>query len=146
MKPYLIIFVFLSGCAFYPKRTSHYQSEEPKEGKAAVYIYRMPTSLDSLNPDVPRFFINEKKLGRLLTGGYYLEIVEPGEIEVSYRNGLFGIAFPWKANAMNFTAKPGQKYFIKFSLQNIVIVRTEFQLVPYDQGETEITTTKLLVN
>lgn len=89
--------------------------------------------------------MNDKLLGKLSLGGYYAETVEPGEIEISYKNSLFGIPFPWKSKSIRFSAQAGQTYFVKFSIES-VFRYVDLKLVSSPQGKQEIANTRLLVN
>lgn len=144
MKYLLPILIIMVGCA-YPKRTTKYSQQTPSSGKAIIYLYRTPTSLDSANPDVPKFYINDIALGKLEIGGYYAQEVEPGEIDVSYHGSLFGIPIPWPSHHVQFVAVSGQKYFVKFSVETLFRI-TDFRQVSGKQGEEEIQSTVLLVN
>lgn len=143
MRKFLLLVTLLSGCA-YPKRTSQYISEVPSPGKALIYIYRTPTSIDSLNPELPKFFINNELIGKLAIGGYYLQIVNPGEVEISYKDSFAGL-YLWKSGDIKIVAQANQKYFIKYSIESIMRIVT-FKEVSTNVGETEIASTQLLAN
>jgi len=134
----------LSGCA-YPTRQEVYTSQSLESGKSVVYVYRADTAIDSLNPDVPRFFVNGASIGRLLLGGYYRIVVDPGPVSVTYRTSLFGIPFFWDDGEVKFTAAEGKAYFVKFGVETIMRLN-RFELVPDDFGVDEIKSTKHLVN
>lgn len=144
MKTLFLILTLLSGCA-YPKRTTPYKMEPPSTGKASIYIYRTPTSIDSLNPEIPKFSVNGATVGKLSIGGYYHLAVEPGEAQVSYKDSIMGIYPPWNSRDINFVAKSDEKYFIKYSIESVMRIVT-FKLVSNSQGEEEIKSTDLLVN
>lgn len=144
MKYFLLISLFLTGCA-YPRYTSSYSPQTVNKEKAHVYIYRTKTSIDSMNPDIPRFFVNDKLLGKLGIGGYYFTEVDPGEVDVAYYDSLFGIPMAFHKKHLKFKAESGQKYFVKFSIESVMRI-TEFKQVPQSQGEVEIESTVLLVN
>lgn len=144
MKYILLALLFLTGCAF-PRLTSNYAPQTVAHEKALVYIYRTKTTIDAANLDIPRFFVNEKQVGKLAIGGYYAEEVTPGDVDVAYDVGLFGIPISWPRYHVKFKAEPGQKYFVKFSIESMMRI-TEFKQVPQAQGEEEIKSTALLVN
>jgi hypothetical protein len=144
MVSFFLVFV---GCAL-PQKTKNYERSQPEPNKAAVYIYRTPTSVDSVNPDVPRFYVNKEELGKLRIGGYYISIVEPGEVLVYYKDSLFSIPLPWKSQEIHFNAIAGQVYFIKYGTDfSLLEGKTlTFKVVPLKIGESEILSTQLLVN
>ncbi len=144
MKAICILLIILSGCA-YPSKKSPYSVQVAEKGKAVIYLYRTSTAVDSLNPDVPRFYINGDKLGRLTVGGYYRAEVTPGEVFVTKKGSLFGIPFFWKEGEVKFTALENHTYFVKFSIESIMRIQ-EFKLVTNTVGEQEIKETMLLVN
>lgn len=135
---------FLLGCA-YPKKTTSFSPVGKVDGKAIIYVYRTDTSVDSANPDIPRFFINDKLLGKLSLGGYYVETVEPGDTEITYKDSLFGIPLPWKGKSIRISTQANQTYYVKFSIET-VFRYVDLKLVPNAHGEKEIANTQLLVN
>ena len=106
------------------------------------------TSIDSANPDVPRFFVNDKALGKLSIGGYYAESLEPGDVEIAYKDSLFGIPFPWKSQKIHLNAAAGKTYFLKYETDfSLLEGKTlSFRVVPTVIGECEIRSTQLLEN
>jgi hypothetical protein len=142
MKIIMVLFLSVSGCA-YPSLTTQYSPTKAPKDQAVVYLYRPNTSMDAVNPDVPRFYIGEEKMGRLKIGGYFVKNVEPGDVKIYYKESLFGIPFPWKTGSLKIHAESGKKYFVRFSVDHL-FYRTEFQVVPTGQGESEIAATKLL--
>lgn len=143
MKKILLLAIMITGCA-YPKRSSQYQSENLSPEKALIYIYRTPTSIDSLNPEIPKFFINQLTIGKLSIGGYYVQAVDPGEVAISYKDSFVGL-YLWKSGEVKLTAQAGKKYFIKFSIESLMRI-VSFKEVPANIGEEEIKSTYLLVN
>ncbi len=143
MKYIFLGILFLVGCT-YPSKKDFYSFQAPEKGKAVVYLYRSNTSIDSLNPDVPRFYVNKSKLGKLSTGGFYRVEVDPGEISLIYKNSLFGIPFFWKSGEVKFVALDNHVYYVKFSIES-VMRSVEFKPVPNAIGEQEIKETRLLV-
>jgi hypothetical protein len=142
---YILIFCFLiAGCA-YPKRTHVYTPVKPVKGKAIVYLYRPNTAIDAANPDVPQFFISDQRLGKLIIGGYYVAIVDPGQIKLIYKETLFGILLPWKMREIEFYAHPDKSYYVKFSIETI-FRNVDFRMVDPYQGQEEISDLGLLVN
>lgn len=139
----LLLLLGLSGCA-YPKRTDYFTAAVGSPSKAVVYLYRTQTQIDSLNPDIPTFYINGKKIGRLSLGGYYRVEVDPGPLKLTYRDYLLGIPTWMSPLKVEFTAEANKVYFVKFSIESILRV-TRFELVPDPLGEAEIKTTQLLV-
>ena len=132
----LIFLLFVLSCSL-PKVKGPYNPQKPKEGKAIVYIYRLDTSIDSANPDIPTFYVNEKKQGKLMIGGHYSENVDVGNIEIAYKGSLFGLRFPWKSQKLRFTAKPNHVYYVRFSIEGMMRI-TQFKLVPNSQAQSEM--------
>lgn len=143
MKTVLLFLLLLTGCA-YPSWSTHYEPTTPLPEKALIYIYRTQTTIDSVNPEIPKFFINGHELGKLVIGGYYVQSVDPGEIEVYYKNSFMGF-YPWKSGTIQLKAQAGQKYFIKFSIESLMRI-VSFKIVPAEIGAEEIKSTSLLVN
>ncbi len=142
---YLFLFTLLMvGCA-YPKRGEKYTPTSPPAGKAVVYVYRTPTSIDSANPDIPRFYINDKQLGKLAIGGYYMAEVDAGDLDIYFKDTLFGLPLPWTELHVKLKAEPKQKYFIKFSIESAFRIRELKQVSPA-QGEAELPLTVQLIN
>lgn len=131
-----------------PKKLQVYEPTVPAKDKATVYIYRAPTSVDSLNPDIPRFFLNDTSHGKLTIGGHYVSIVNPGEVYVYYKEGLFGIPFPWKSQEIKFNAEAGKIYFVKYGVGfELPFGKTyTFGLMPNNVCESEISKTRFLKN
>lgn len=144
MKLIILLILVLAGCA-YPTKKESYKFQTSQRGKVAVNIYRTQTAIDSVNPDVPRFYINDTSLGRLTIGGYYRTEVNPGEVSVTYKSSLFGIPFFWNDGEVKFIAVENQAYFLKFSIETFMRLQ-EFKIVPTANGENEIKGTNLLVN
>jgi len=143
MKQLLVLF-FLTSCA-YPQKTRLYVEEPTKDKMAIVYLYRLDSSIDSLNPDIPRFFINDKLIGKLRLGGYYVNQVEPGDIKMIYKMSLFGIPLPWISGVVEFKAEPKERYCVKFDIATGMRIES-FKLVSHQQCDQEIKSTVLLVN
>ena len=147
IKSYVLVttLTILSSCA-YPTKKSNYIAEPPTKKMAAVYIYRTQTSIHSANPDVPAFFVNDVRVGKLSIGGYYRVLVNPGEISVTNKGSLFGMTTPWKEGEVKFTAKENMSYYVKYAVEMEPFLTTTFKLVPETFGENDIKTTQLLVN
>jgi hypothetical protein len=141
---FLILSIYLVGCA-YPKKTEFFRSAESNPEKAVLYIYRTPTSVDSLNPEVPSFYVNGDKIGKLSIGGYYMVLIPPGSVVINYKTPLFGMPLFMSPQELKITAAANQVYFVKFSIESIMRI-TDLKLVPNHVGEGEIKTTQLLVN
>ena len=84
-------------------------------------------------------------IGKLSLGGYYVQTVEPGEIEISYKDSLFGLPLPWTSKRLRISAQPNQKYYVKFSIET-VFRYVDLRLVDPALAEQEIATTQLLTN
>ena len=140
----VLIFIVLSGCA-YPTKKGPFVAQSPEKGMSVIYIYRSQTSVDSVNPDVPRFFVNDNSIGRLSIGGYYRVMVPSGKTMVTYRGSLFGIPFFWNSGKVEIMALENQSYFVKFGIESMMRVK-KFKLVSDVVGKREIKKTKLLVN
>ncbi len=135
-----MVLLFLVSCS-HPKVRGPYNLQKPAEGKAIIYLYRLETPIDSLNPDIPLFYINNKKQGKLIIGRHYMENVDAGKTEISYKESLFGIRFPWKSNKLIFEAQANQIYYVRFSIESVMRI-TRLQLVPTSTAQSEITSTK----
>ena len=139
------LFLLLVSCA-YPKKTSKFTQASFPPNKAMIYLYRLPTHVHSLNPDIPKFYVGDQTIGKLLIGGYYFIEVDPGEIDITYKTPLFGIYFPWKDERLRINAKPGKPIFLKFEVTFGLGSVTKFKEVPANVGSVEITKTSLLKN
>jgi hypothetical protein len=146
---YLISMICLTfvACAL-PQKSGQFASHAAEPTKALIYIYRMPTSIDAVNPDIPRVYVNDEKLGKIRIGGYYVTAVEPGELKVYYKDSLIGIPTPWTGNEIDMEAKAGQSYYFKYETAFAVMTgkTTAFLMMPNAQAESEIKATELLVN
>jgi len=140
----ILVLITLSGCA-YPTKKESFIAQYPEKGMSVIYLYRSQTSIDSVNPDVPRFFVNDKAIGRLSIGGYYRVVVRPGKSIVTYKDSFFGIPFFWNSGKVEVMALENQSYFVKFGIESILRVE-KFELIPDVVGRREIKKTKLLVN
>ena len=140
---YLFIFS-LVGCA-YPKKTTPFEFAPIEKDQAIIYLYRLPTSIHSVNPDVPRFYINDKTVGKLVIGGYYVIRVQPGESDISIRNSFLGIPLPWKSQRIRFNVLPGQPVYVKYEVTFLLSPEIHFSVVPVQIGSVEIQQTRLLV-
>ncbi|MNJ92614.1 hypothetical protein D3C87_102880 [compost metagenome] len=147
LKYTLTLLFVLSGCA-YPDLTKNYTPQKPTPKKALVYIYRNQAQVDSANFDVPRFYINDQLVGKLLLGGYYVQEVEPGKVVIYSKESALGIPFPWKALEVAFEAKANHIYFVKFRKEfganSGIGIGQELKLVPQAQAGQEIAETQLL--
>lgn len=141
---YIITALLIIGCA-YPKKTTFFELPENSKEKAVVYLYRTPTSIDSLNPDVPIFYVNDDKIGKLSIGGYYKILVSPGTVLFSYKTPLFGIPLFTSSQKLKFDVEASQVYYVKFSVESIMKL-TYLNLIPSNIGVGEIKKTQLLVN
>ena len=138
----LLLFV---GCA-HPKKTSSFKVADVSPNKGVVYLYRLPTHVHSLNPDIPKFYAGDETVGKLLIGGYYAIELPPGEIDLTYKTPLFGIYFPWKSGRLKVKVKSSQPTFVKFEVTFGMGASTKFVVIPNHIGSKEITQTKLLKN
>ncbi len=127
----------LLGCAS-AQLTTPFSYAPVKNGKALLYIYRLDTVVGSLNPDIPKILINNKVVGPLNIGGYYKQQIEPGDIEVTWKEAIN--IFPRKK--LNKKVEADKVYFVKLEIKEI---DTFFDFVPADFGINEIKTTKLLI-
>ncbi len=141
----LIALLFVVGCA-HPSRTSSFQIKDAATDKAIIYLYRMPTHVHSLNPDIPKFYAGDRTIGKLVIGGYYAIEVDPGAIDITYKTPLFGIYFPWKSGRLTVKAESEKPVFIKFEVSYGMGSITTFKQVPEKTGFAEITKTSLLKN
>jgi uncharacterized protein DUF2846 len=144
---YLIVLLFITGCA-YPKKTSNFSYEKPQERMAVVYLYRVDSQIDSLNPEVPKFFINDTELGKLLLGGYYVKHVPPGDVVIKYKESIVSDFFAWMFGSkreISFKAESNKSYCAKFAIESVMRI-TYFQLVSDKQCEQEIKSTFQLIN
>ena len=146
MRLFLIIaLLFFTACS-YPKKTTPFAIAPVPPELATIYIYRLPTYIHSVNPDVPRFYVDDEPMGKLVIGGYYAVQVEPGKVDVTYRNSLFGIPFPWKSGRVKLDVERGKSYFVRFAVYYGMGASTEFIQMPANIGAAEITKTVLLEN
>lgn len=144
MKIFLIVFqllVFL-GCA-YPQKKGSFEKSSMIAGQSRIYLYRLPTEIDSLNGDVPRFYVNDSEVGKLLVGGYYEINISPGNLNLYYKESLFGIPFFWKSRELIFEVKANEIYFVRFGINGIFRIY-EFTQVRPEIGFEEIKKTVLL--
>jgi hypothetical protein len=132
------------GCS-YPKKTDFFSVTTASPKKSVIYLYRIKTSVDSLNPDIPIFYVNDNKIGRLSLGGYYRIEVEPGPVKITYRTPLFGIPMFKSLQKLEANVDPNKSYFVKFSIESDFRI-SELKVVPHMMGEAEIKTTQLLTN
>ena len=140
MKASLLFLLFLISCSL-PKAKGPYTYQAPPEGMATIYIYRLDTSIDAANIDIPVFYVNDDKQGKLLIGGHYVAMVNAGKAEVAYKNSLFGIRFPWKATKLSFNAEANKVYYVRFSIEGLMRIM-QFKMIPNSQAQQEIVTTK----
>lgn len=137
--------IFALGACAYPKKISPFIPLESKAGKSIVYIYRLPNQIDTTNPEPPIFYINDQRIGKLQVGGAYSTYVDPGDVEVSFANSLFGMAF-WKSpKKVRFTAYSGESYYVEFGIHSMLRF-LEFELIPKEKGSVDIQQTMLLGN
>lgn len=143
-------FWVLGGCTTYPERIENFAAVTPKAGKALVYLYRTPTAIHNANIDVPRFFVRsgsgqEIFVGRMVIGGFYAIEVEPGPVEIYYKNSLFMIPFWWRSQTRQVDAKVADPTYVKFEVTvGLMGEKIFFEQVPRQQGEYEIRETKSL--
>lgn len=140
----LLLVLCLTSCA-YPEYKDPFFPHPDVNGKAKIYLYRSKTTIHAANPDVPRFYVGEKEVGRLMIGGYFVEWVDPGKVKFTYKKPLFGIFFPWHYKGIEFEAKPNETYYLTFIVEPLMGGGTMY-LVDPRRGETEIKQTQLLVN
>jgi hypothetical protein len=141
----VVVAALTGGCA-YPKKTKLFEPGILRPEKSRVYLYRTKTQIHSVNPDVPKFYVGDRLIGRLLIGGYYLVEVDPGEHEIYYKVPLFGITFPWKSGKLKVQLKPGETAYVKFAVEFGLGPVTIFRVMPANAGEQEIRQTQLLEN
>ena len=136
------LILFLFGCAS-AKLTSQFSELAPDKNKATIYIYRLDTSIHSLNPDIPVFYLNGKEIGPLNIGGYYVQQVDEGTVEINYKeNGFLWLGYLFPSKKIKVDAKAGKSYFVKFE---VALMGTFFDFVPYEFGIQDIRSTKLLI-
>ncbi len=137
----IILSSFL-GCAS-AKLTSQFSEPTSIKNKAIVYIYRLNTSIHSLNPDIPVFYLNRKEVGPLNIGGYYAQYVDEGPVEINYKeNGFLWLGYLFPSKKIKIEAKSGKSYFVKYE---VALMGTFFDFVPAEFGVSDIQRTKLLV-
>lgn len=140
---FILNFIFLAGCA-YPQKTTSFEPAKIEKNEGLVYLYRTPTSIHSINPDVPKFYINDEPIGRLVIGGYYAIKVQPGDVNISYKTPLFGILFLFKNGRIRFQVLPNKPVYVKFAVLFSMGTETVFEVVPDEVGRAEIKETNLL--
>ena len=121
--------------------TSSFAEVQPSKQKSIVYLYRLKTTYHSLNPDIPIFYFNDKKIGTLNIGGYYAQEVDPGPLEISFSNPFFGLNFWRSGRKVKIDVVAGHSYFVKYELEMMSVY---FDQVPSVYGLKEIKFTKLL--
>lgn len=143
MKQLAFIAVFitvLTGCSS-AQLTTDFTEARPNDKKAIVYLYRLKTAYHSLNPDIPLFYFNDKKVGPLKVGGYYAQEVDPGPLEISFSDPFFGMHLWRSGRKVKINVGAGHSYFVKYEVE---MMGFYFDLVPPTYGLKEIQTVKLL--
>ncbi len=146
MKWTALIALFLLVSCAHPSRTTSFKRQKVAADKAIIYLYRLPTHVHSLNPDIPKFYAGDRTVGKLLIGGYYPIEVEPGDIDITYKTPLFGLYFPWKSGRLRVKASSSKPVFLKFEVSYGMGSITKFKEVPENIGSVEIKKTSLLKN
>jgi len=106
---------------------------------AQIYIYRPAIPTNSMNPDVPVFFVNDTKVGPLQMSGYYSYVSAPGPTEVPMTyNGLFGTSFLQIKKNITFTTEAGKIYFVRLDGADFMDTSYILRLIPNQIGLLEI--------
>ena len=112
----------LSGCAV-TGSGEPFGLETPAENEAIVYHYRLKATKGSARQwDV---LSNEEPMARIGNGGYFKELVPPGDrtylSKANVDGGLFGIATSWIWNALEdyeevfrLNVESGNTYFLRY--------------------------------
>lgn len=107
--------------------------------KALVYIYRPEAQGNSLNPDIPFFYMNEKRIGPLRMSGYYFESANPGPVEVYFTyNGLLGSSLFQITQKFYMSVEAGKTYFIALKAAGMLGKEYTLKLMPNAIGEQQI--------
>ena len=129
MKLYLIIatlFLF-SGC----KSLGSFITEiaKPHPEKALIYIYR-PKGFKGAAVNY-RVFIGEELIARIINGGYYSILVDPGEKEIWAKTE--------SKSSVNLNAESGKIYYVKALIRmGFFVGRPSLSIVPNEKAEKEV--------
>lgn len=137
-----VLSILMLGCAS-ARLTTGFAELKSDNKKATIYIYRLDTSIHSLNPDIPVFYLNGKEVGPLNIGGYYAQQVDEGTVEINYKeNGFLWLGYLFPSKKIKVVAKAGKSYFVKYE---VALMGTFFDFVPHEFGIQDIRSTKLLI-
>lgn len=132
--------VVLNGCS-YAQLTTNFSQVEPVKNKAVVYLYRLNTYIHSLNPDIPMFYLNDRKIGPLHIGGYYAQEVDAGPLEISFSDPFLGLRLWRSGRKVKINVEAGRSYFVKYE---VAMIGMYFDQVPPGYGLQEIQSLRLL--
>jgi len=118
------IVLLIVGCGMAPKGTGPiFKFSAPDAGKAAVYHYRLEKA--SGGGQFYYLFMNKDFVSIIGNGGYYIQLVLPGEYEYAVKSevrmpvGLIGVAIDNARakvkNVYKFSAKPNESYYFRWS-------------------------------
>ena len=113
---------FLGGCASTKGKAAAFTPVAFESSKTVIYVYRKSRFVGAAN--TAEIFINNQYVGKLVNGSYCTHVTEPGRIEIktlekvppifvmaSIISKLLG-----KQPLIDFTADPGQEYFLEFNV------------------------------
>ena len=152
--------LFLSGCASLGQTSSStlvstlgsdFQADKIPAGKAVVYIYRSSPSgglAGGFAADVNIPFnvkANGKVITRLVQGGYYAYITEPGQIEFTAQESEYSGSLAAKLPfSITVDAKVDQTYYFKGAHSHGFIPKLSLVSVSSEVGIKEIVNCKLI--
>ena len=113
MKISILSLILFSSCSLFGTKYSKQKVIFPKD-KALLTIYRPWRFIGSAND--PYTCLNNKVVGEFYNGKYYHLVLKPGKYHVDHAALLGGPS----ENGVHFEAKPGEQYFLRFELSQIV--------------------------
>ena len=117
-------FAITVGCASGPA----YSAAAPRASTdlALIYIYRMPEFAGFFGG--PHIYVQERKYGSLVSDGFFVAEVKPGELEIYARSHKY-----WEppSQSIKLDAKAGEKYYIRYGLN---LVKYEPYFLQFEYG------------
>jgi hypothetical protein len=103
---YLLLLVFIAGCASVKKDTGSLAQDRPKPGKALIYFYRPRSAVGmAVGFDVRA---GDRKIGGLPNGSYFVYDATPGVQTFSASTEV--------TKRVTFNVRAGETYYIKATL------------------------------
>jgi uncharacterized protein DUF2846 len=133
----LFIAVCVPGCATGPQ----FGQETVPSGKAIVYIYRESSIVGAAN--VFTIISNQNTAARMVNGGYYVDVVNPGRVSYKYTTTTYSTLLYYALSkifndatpAGEITVAAGKEYFMKVEI-HMTGITLENQ--PRDKGLDDI--------